>query len=269
MNEKSHLQIRAERAAEQFADKARKPLVVEFAGVPKAGKTTTLDPVEDQIAENILSCPKEAVTELFGDKNFIGGSQAAELARRFNENSESDFRPRHEVEEDKSRIQALPVVIVRNKSGGVLRLCRREKKHDNPLHNKIVIWAGGHVHCEDAVNGDPLIHCAIRELAEELRLQIEAPSLRLIGAVYFDNGGKTSRHVGIAYEWRAPTDDVSIVLSRSEFFERRGTSLKGSFSSVDDLIKEIESKTLKEPWSVELVRESLAEDAFSSNPRLL
>lgn len=456
MNEKSHLQIRAERAAEQFADKARKPLVIEFAGVPKAGKTTTLgnvttflrrcgfrtevvverasvcpirdkkhanfniwtacttlaqilektqdppqpdDPqilfldrgifdsicwmtmmerlsrirrkerelvekfltiddwkkrisavfvllvspkdamkreqgvppfvegkegsimnidilkqirnvneecierfkadfqvhqintsrgetknpkrttelvteaivslVEDQIAENILSCPREVVTELFGDKNFIGGSQAAELARRFNENSEGDFRPRNEVEEDKSRIQALPVVIVRNKSGGVLRLCRREKKHDNPLHNKIVIWAGGHVRCEDAVNGDPLIHCAIRELAEELRLQIEAPSLRLIGAVYFDDGGKTSRHVGIAYEWRAPTDKVSIVLSRSEFSERRGTSLKGSFSSVDDLVKEIESKTLKEPWSVEFVRESLAEDASSSNPRLL
>ena len=268
MNEKSHLQIRAERAAEQFADKARKPLVVEFAGAPKAGKTTTPDPGGNQIAENILSCPREAVTELFGDKNFIGGAKATELARRFNEDSESDFRPRNEVEEDKSRIQALPVVIVRNKSGGVLRLCRREKKHDNPLHNKIVIWAGGHVHCEDAVNGDPLIHCAIRELAEELHLQIEAPSLRLVGAVYFDNGGKTSRHVGIAYEWRVPTDDVSIVLSRSEFFQRRGTSLKGSFSSVDELVKEVEDESLKEPWSVELVRESLAGDAFSSNPRL-
>lgn len=47
MNEKSNLQIRAERAAEQFADKARKPLVVEFAGVPKAGKTTTPGPVEN------------------------------------------------------------------------------------------------------------------------------------------------------------------------------------------------------------------------------
>ena len=39
---KSCLQDRAERAATQFAEKARKPLVIEFAGVPKAGKTTTL-----------------------------------------------------------------------------------------------------------------------------------------------------------------------------------------------------------------------------------
>ena len=42
----SHLQDRAERAAKQFAEKARMPLVVEFAGVPKAGKTTTLTQVQ-------------------------------------------------------------------------------------------------------------------------------------------------------------------------------------------------------------------------------
>src|SRR6266851_1762394 len=38
----SDLQIRAENAAERFAETARKPIVIEFAGVPKAGKTTTL-----------------------------------------------------------------------------------------------------------------------------------------------------------------------------------------------------------------------------------
>ena len=36
------LQERAERAAKMFDEKARRPLVIEFAGVPKAGKTTTL-----------------------------------------------------------------------------------------------------------------------------------------------------------------------------------------------------------------------------------
>jgi hypothetical protein len=39
---KSDLQVRAEEAAERFATAARKPIVIEFAGVPKAGKTTTL-----------------------------------------------------------------------------------------------------------------------------------------------------------------------------------------------------------------------------------
>ena len=191
------------------------------------------------------------------------------MTRHFREDSDSDFRPREEVEEDGSRVQVLPIVIVRNANGKVLRLRRREKIDANVLHNKIVIWAGGHVRCEDAVNGDPLIHCAVRELEEELRIQIEPSSLRVIGAIYFDNGGRTSRHVAVAYEWRAPTDDVSVVLSRSEFFERRGTSLSGSFASVDDLAEDVENKKRKEPWSVELIREYLARDTFGINPRLL
>lgn len=40
---KSSLQERAERAASLFPDTARKPIVIEFAGTPKAGKTTTLN----------------------------------------------------------------------------------------------------------------------------------------------------------------------------------------------------------------------------------
>jgi predicted ATPase len=43
---KSDLQTRAERAAQRFAEVARKPLVVEFAGVPKAGKTSTLNQIQ-------------------------------------------------------------------------------------------------------------------------------------------------------------------------------------------------------------------------------
>lgn len=224
--------------------------------------------IEKQIEEKILSCPKETVTRLFDDRNFISGSKANELVQYFQKNSDSDFRPRDQVEEDTSRVQALPIVIVRNAKGEVLRLRRRENTDGNPLHDKIVIWAGGHVRCEDAANGDPLTQCAIRELEEELRLQIEYSSLDLVGAVYFDNGGSTSKHVGIAYEWSAPTDDVSVVLSRSEFFERRGTSLSGSFTSVDYLAENVESKKLIEPWSVELIRKYLAQDASGSNMSL-
>ena len=229
---------------------------------------TILGLIEEQISEDILSCPKEIVIESFSERNFIDGSQAKGLVRQFRECGDDDFRPRDEVEVDSARVQALPIVVVRNASGDVLRLCRREKRSDNPLHEKAVIWAGGHVRREDAFNGDPLICCAVREIEEELRLQIESSSLRLLGAVYFDNGGSTSRHVAVAYEWRAPTDGVSVVLSRTEFFERRGTSLSGSFATVDKLAEDVESGKLKEPWSVELIREYLAQSAFDRNPSL-
>ena len=218
--------------------------------------------VEEQLAENILSCSRKTVKDLFGDKSFVDAPKADELARFFEESEDSNFSTRDEVETDASRVQALPVVVVRNADGDVLRLRRREKRSDNPLHEKIVIWAGGHVRCEDAVDGAPLVNCAVRELAEELRLQLEPSSLKMIGAVYFDDGERASKHAAIVYEWRAPQNDVSVVLSRTEFFERRGTSLSGSFASVDTLVEDVKNNKLKEPWSVELVREYLAKDKF-------
>jgi predicted ATPase len=42
---KSPLQTRAESLAQDFRRKGRKPVVIEFAGTPKAGKTTTLSSV--------------------------------------------------------------------------------------------------------------------------------------------------------------------------------------------------------------------------------
>ena len=120
---------------------------------------------------------------------------------------------------------------------------------------------------EDSINGDPLLRCAVRELEEELRLQVDSKSLHCVGAVYIDSGGKTSKHVAIVYEWRATTDDVAVVLSRSEFFERRGTSLSGSFASIEALAGDVEKGKLVEPWSVEMIREHLAKD-FDFTPGL-
>ena len=223
---------------------------------------------EGHVVENILCCPKEKVTSLFAGRCYVGASEAQALTATFL-GPEARFRPRDEVEEDGSVVQALPIVVVRNADGHVLRLRRREASSENPLHNKVVIWAGGHVRCEDADNGDPLLHCAIRELEEELRLQIERSSLRFVGATYFGNGDRTSKHVGIVYEWQSETNDVATVLSRIEFSERSGTSLSGSFAPVSELAKDVANGKLKEPWSVEIVRNHLARgdlaDLFSDN----
>ena len=224
--------------------------------------------IEEQVAEDIMSCPKESVLRTFSGEGFIRGAQATDLIREFVEADQHSFRPRDEVEADEVRVQAIPIVIVRSASGHVLRLRRRERRADNPLHDKIVIWAGGHVRREDSVNGDPLVQCAVRELEEELRLEVDGASLQLIGAVYLDNGGRTSKHVGVVYEWRASTGDVAVVLSRSEFFERRGTSLSGSFAPVEALTKDVDNEKVVEAWSVELIREYLAKGSGEYTPRL-
>ena len=174
--------------------------------------------IEEHIDEEILSYPRSLVTRTFADRNFISSDRAGQLLRH----GDSDFMPRDQVEADTSRIQPIPIVVVRNASGEVLRLRRRERTSDNPLHNKVVLWAGGHVRREDAANGDPIIRCAIRELEEELRLQIRGSDLVPIGAVYFDNGRSTSKHVAIVYEWRAPTNDVSVRSQQIRVFREEG-----------------------------------------------
>jgi len=232
----------------------------------EAAVDRVLDLIEEQLQEDVLSLDKAEIVTLFGAAKYRTSSEAEILVDAFL--TEGDFRPRASVEADLNRVQALPVVIVRNAKGHVLRLKRREEEAHNPLHGKVVIWAGGHVRKEDADNSSAVLSCATRELQEELRISIEPTELKLLGAVYADEGQKTSQHTAIVYEWRAQTDDVVVALSNAEFFERRGTSLSGSFVPVEQLVNDINGGTIVETWSEEIVRRFLAVDA-EFTPRLI
>ena len=215
-----------------------------------------LDLVGEQIEEDILCAKRDDVVRLFSGKDWASGAVAVSIANLFVKGRL--FVPRAEAEDSKDLVQALPVVVVRTRSGRVLQLRRREKSETNPLHERLTIWAGGHVRKEDATNGDCLICGASRELQEELRLSAEPESLDLLGAIYCNSGGSTSKHVAIVYEWKAPNDDLDIVLSGTEFFERRGTSLSGKFVEVSDLRTYASSTSHKlEPWSELIVRKLL------------
>jgi predicted NUDIX family phosphoesterase len=202
--------------------------------------------------------PKEHVVGIFNGASCLPAKDTRSLVDSFVTHGE--FRPRTEVESDLTCVQALPVVVVRNQSGEVLRLKRKERRTENPLNEQIVIWAGGHVRKEDAYDGNSLVRCAIRELQEELRLSVTSDKLKLLGSVYADHGGSTSKHAAIVYEWRAETDDVSVALSSAEFFERRGTSLSGSFVGLDVLADDVDNEKIAEAWTAEIVRTLLVPD---------
>ncbi len=224
--------------------------------------------IEEQLEEEILSLPADTVAPFFDETTWVGSTAAQGLIDLFT--SQGTFRRRESVESDTARVQALPVVVVRNRSGDLLRLKRREQRRDSPLHGKIVIWAGGHVRREDGANGPSIGRGAVRELQEELRISVEPSELKLLGAVWVRgrDGDRTRRHVAIVYEWRARTDDVAVALSATEFFERRGTSLSGSFIAPHQLATDIDNGRICEPWSVEIVRHLLPEGKLVE-PRLV
>ena len=225
-----------------------------------------LDLIEEHLQEDILIMPREEAKNLFSGRTFIEKNEAEQLLTLFSQ--KGSFLHRSEAEEDMDSIQALPIVVVRNKSGDVLRLRRRERSETKSLHQKFVIWAGGHVRREDSQDGEPIVHGALRELEEELRLSVEPGDLTLLGAIYDASGQNVAKHAAIVYEWRAKTDDVAVVLSSTEFFERRGTSVSGTFVNLDDLTKEINSGELKEPWSSEIARNLLPTNKADFTPTL-
>jgi len=226
-----------------------------------------LNVIEEHLREDILFLPSTNISKLFAGRRFVGEKDAQTLVNDYI--NLGVFRPREEVESDKDRVQALPIVVIRNKTGDVLRLRRRERDGANPLHEKIVLWAGGHAREEDKLNGQTLVQCAIRELQEELRLSLDPNELVLRGAIYFDQNPKSAQHVAILYEWRAQTDDVAVALSSAEFFERQGTALSGTFVPLNSLVADVESGKISEPWSVEIVREILAKGQFGYPTQLL
>jgi predicted NUDIX family phosphoesterase len=219
-----------------------------------------LDVIEEQLREDVFCLPTESLKNLFGEMSCLVGADSLRVWDSFAK--QGLFVPREDAEKQSKLVQALPVVVVRTKSGDVLRLRRREAHESNPLDQKIVIWAGGHVRSEDDDNGKVILKAALRELQEELRLSVEADELSVLGCVYVGTGERTSKHVALVYEWRADTDDVAIVLCSTEFFERHGNSLSGTFVTIDQLANDVLDKEITEPWSVEIARSLLAPAKF-------
>jgi predicted NUDIX family phosphoesterase len=234
--------------------------------IAEAVANLALNVIEEHLREDVLTLPDEDVIRTFAGKRCLNAPGAAALAGLFVKSG--NFKPREEVAADKTRVQALPVVVIRDKSGRVLRLRRKEQTGQNLLNEKMVIWTGGPVRKEDRAGGDSILQCALREIQEGLRLGLEPHELKLRGAVYSGRGGEgTQKHAAIVYEWKAKTDDVAIVLSSAEFFGRRGTALSGSFVPLKDLARDVDDGKIAEEWSVEIIRELLAKD-YKFSPRL-
>jgi len=226
-----------------------------------------LDTIDAHLDEKILSVDIRAIEDVFHGRTILDASVDSRMADRLsNTFAKGNFASRERVEIDPSRIQALPVLVVRNSKGDLLQLRRKERDRNNSLHNKVVLWAGGHVREEDGSNGRAVMHCLLREAKEELKLNISDKEPRFLGAVWDRHATpKTAQHVALVYEWRAQSEDVEVCLSNAEFYERRGTSLSGKFVPVSDLLK----ARIDEPWSSAILASLLPDGSETIQKRLL
>lgn len=106
---------------------------------------------------------------------------------------DGEFRPRAEVEVDRSWKQVIPYLVLRD--GPRYFLMRRTQAGgDARLHDRWTIGVGGHLNPGD---GD-LAGGLRREWREEVRADFE-PEFRLIGLLNDDTGDVGSVHVGAVY----------------------------------------------------------------------
>lgn len=137
-------------------------------------------------------------------------------------NSHKRFVRRSQAEGDPTLIQPIPCAIIRWKEQ-ILLLRRKKKGH--ALHEKYLLWAGGHVNTSDDSSAI-LVTALERELSEEIFIKgayrmSDRPVLRT------DEDARASRHIGVLYEITLSSDDVALALNQQEFKETRGTSMSG------------------------------------------
>lgn len=149
-------------------------------------------------------------------------------------------------------VQPIPLAYFTHE-GEYLLLRRQEQERDNYMHDKYVIWAGGHPRPGDEEDGDLLEGCLLREIAEEL--QLKGPiTPEFMGLVHDAEKTKYVSHVGVVYRIAVEDPDIALALGQGEFKESRGQGASCKFVGVDELKKHFEKM---DRWSKRIITQHL------------
>lgn len=175
--------------------------------------------VPDPTVEQVLVLPRDRVP---GGCDFTGVRPADEAVLdrlRAAVRVHGAYVPRPEAEEDPSRKQLIPYVVVRD--GERLYLMERTRAGGDPrLHLKATIGVGGHLNPVDR-GDDALMEGLRREWSEELAADFE-PSFELVGLLNDDSNPVGSVHLGVVFTVEADGGAVSV---------REQEKLSGRFAS--------------------------------------
>lgn len=112
--------------------------------------------------------------------------------------SEHEFRPRPEMEEDPSYRQIIPYVVL-TRGDEVLVLRRLKKGGEKRLHGLLSIGVGGHINpVDEAGRGEVLMRGLRREVSEEVEIESEL-SLEPVGVINEETNEVGSVHLGFMF----------------------------------------------------------------------
>ena len=169
--------------------------------------------------EQVLVVDRQALEAHLGGALFATDrvEEIAEFIR-----AEHFFLPRAGAEQDQTVKQIIPYVVIRR--GEEYFLLRRLKKQTEArLRDKLSLGVGGHINPTEAAADDPLLAGLMRELNEEVAVEIAA--LRWVGILNENDGGVSDYHAGL----------VCLLDTDGEVTVRETEKMTGSWASLVEL----------------------------------
>jgi predicted NUDIX family phosphoesterase len=122
--------------------------------------------------------------------------------------NESYYIPRYKSDENPEEVELIPYITF--KDGNAIFMYKRIKNGDSRGDGKFSIGVGGHINPIDSeVNQCPIYNGAVREISEELGLELPVIALEPKGFIRSHSGAFNNDHLGIHIEVSTSVYDVA------------------------------------------------------------
>jgi predicted NUDIX family phosphoesterase len=207
----------------------------------------------------VLTVPAKSILDLYDRPAFHADGEtwrriAGVIA------TQGNYVQRAAAERNGGLKQIVACGILRNQNR-VLCLRRSKKSDRESLRLAYTLLIGGHVDREDAASADPLMHCLMREVEEELGALVIQDQLSAFGVAVdpvLSSAGWL--HLGIVYIINVDFSEIrmSSKLDKTEFTHARDTTNE-SLVEVDEVKKRLSSL---DPWSGLVVSSDAFRESF-------
>ena len=229
-------------------------------------KTSTIDGVEKVISE-VLTALKTLSDEeiiVFPNKfftsrlNFLGFERDRNKLKVLERilTNHAKVKRRSDAESDINFIQPVIITLLTYKN----KICvfmKHEKIGNKRLHNKRMLWLGGHLQKVD-IDELPVrtfqksvTNCLMREIEEEIQISLEIKP-KFEGLVYDKTHPKSLQHLGVVFSIELKDKKIFDSINGKTFVELSGQGITLNFIPLDQQYFKENIEDL-EPWSSDIL----------------
>ena len=182
--------------------------------------------------------------------------------------SKLQFDVRHKVEEDNTKVQPIPILVITNKERTKVLVVKKNRKQtsaESPESQKLLLYLGGHIREEDLIESEDanllsvLRYALHREVKEETGIDYYPEKGGELLCIWDTSNERSEKHMAICHVMEADFDTLKIKLDKNEFITS-GYTKSGKVLDISELFEKYPEL---EEWSKTILKE-----IFSYRPLL-